>query len=56
MNPGTGWAGESLKAPPRDSLLLFQMGLHIHARLGASKNDQIGHPKNMAARPLLMLI
>jgi hypothetical protein len=56
MHPGTGRAAEGLKAPPCDSLLLFQMGLHIHARLRAPKNDQIGHPQSMAARLLLMLI
>jgi len=47
-----GGAGEGLDAPPFGSLLLFQMCLHIHARLRASKNDQIGHERSMTPRQI----
>jgi len=47
MQARAGRAGKGLEAPPFGSLLLFQMGLHVQARLGASKNDQIGHRRRM---------
>jgi hypothetical protein len=49
MEPRAGGAGEGLEAPSLEPWLLFQMRLHIHARLGASKNDQIGHRRRMTA-------
>src|SRR5262245_33404131 len=56
MDPHASRAGEGLEVPPLDSLLLLQMSLHIHARLGASKNDQIGHRRSMAGSSFSSLI
>ena len=50
MNPRARGTGESLNASPFDSLLLFQVSLHIHACMGASKNNKIGHRNGMAIR------
>ncbi|WP_271584766.1 hypothetical protein [Bradyrhizobium sp. CCBAU 45389] len=56
METRASGTGEGLEAPPFRSLLLFQMRLHIHARLGASKNDQIGHGRSMMVRRISTLI
>lgn len=47
MDARAGGTGEGLEAAPLLSLLLLEMRLHIHARLGASKNNQINHPRRM---------
>jgi hypothetical protein len=56
MKARAGGAGEGLEAPSFGSLLLFQMRLHVHARLRASKNDQIGHEHSMTLRRISTLI
>ncbi|WP_167358196.1 hypothetical protein [Bradyrhizobium stylosanthis] len=56
MEARAGGAGEGLEAPPFGSLLLFQMRLYVHARLRASKNDQIGHGRSMTPRRISTLI
>ena len=50
MQPGAGWTGKGLKASSLLSLLLLQMRLHVHARLRASKNDQLDHSRRMTVR------
>src|ERR1051325_6764912 len=47
VQPRAGGAGNGRKAPPLRSLLLLQMRLHVHARLRASKDDQLGHDRRM---------
>ena len=47
MQPCAGGTGNGLEAAAFRSLLLFQMRLHIHARLGAPENDQIHHRDSM---------
>jgi hypothetical protein len=49
MESRAGRTGKGLEAPSLEPWLLLQMRLHIHARLGASKNDQIGHRRSMTA-------
>jgi hypothetical protein len=56
MEPRAGGTGKGLEAPPFLSLLFLKMGLHIHARLRASKNDQIGHRSSMTAWRISSLI
>jgi hypothetical protein len=56
MQPRAGGTGEGGTAPPLLLLLLLEMRLHIHARLRASKNDQIGHRRRMTARRISSLI
>jgi hypothetical protein len=56
MEPRAGRAGEGLEASPLVSLPLLEMGLHVHARLRASENNQIGHRHRMAARQISSLI
>ncbi|MBB4371552.1 hypothetical protein GGD63_004350 [Bradyrhizobium sp. cir1] len=51
---GTGEGLEALSL--RSLLLLFQMRLHVHARLRASKDNQIGHYPRMTARRIFSLI
>jgi len=51
-----GGAGEGLEASPFGALLLFQVRLYVHARLRASKNDQIGHGRSMTPRRISTLI
>jgi hypothetical protein len=48
--------GEGLEAAPFGSLLLLQMRLHIHARLGASENNKIRHRRSMTGRGSSSLI
>jgi hypothetical protein len=50
MKPRAGGAGNGFEATTFRSLLLFQMRLHIHARLGAPENDQIRHQNSMPGR------
>lgn len=47
MQARAGGAGEGLEAAPFGFLLPFQMRLHIHARLGASENNEIHHRHSM---------
>ncbi|WP_441239425.1 hypothetical protein [Bradyrhizobium sp. 930_D9_N1_4] len=47
MEACAGGAGEGLEAATFGALLLFQMRLNIHARLGASKNNKIRHRHRM---------
>ncbi|MGY8638814.1 hypothetical protein RAD15_40745 [Bradyrhizobium sp. 14AA] len=54
MEPRAGGAGKGRKALSLPSLLLFQMRLHVHARQGASKNDQIGHRRSMTTRRIFI--
>ena len=54
MDPRAGRTGEGLEAPTFLSLLLLQMRLHVHARLGASKNNQLGHRRRMTARRIFL--
>jgi hypothetical protein len=56
MEPRAGGTGKGLKASSLLSLLLLKMRLHIHARLGASENNQIGHRCSMTARRISSLI
>ncbi|MCG2632684.1 hypothetical protein L6654_39470 [Bradyrhizobium sp. WYCCWR 13023] len=56
MEPCTGRATKGFKAPSLVLLSPFEMGLHIHARLRASENDQIGHQHRMTAPQILSLI
>ncbi|WP_298873762.1 hypothetical protein [uncultured Bradyrhizobium sp.] len=56
MKPCTGGAGKGFKPPTLALLPLFEMGLHIHARLRASENNQIGHRYKMTARQISSLI
>ncbi|WP_439410275.1 hypothetical protein ACNJX9_18510 [Bradyrhizobium sp. DASA03076] len=56
MEPCTGGAVEGFKAPALVLLPPFEMGLHIHARLWASENNQISHRNRMTARQILSLI
>ncbi|WP_234680606.1 hypothetical protein [Bradyrhizobium monzae] len=56
MEPRAGRAGEGLEASPLASLPLHEMGLHVHARLRALENNQIGHRHRMAARQISSLI
>jgi hypothetical protein len=51
-----GGTGKGLEAPSLEPWLLLEMRLHIHARLGASKNDQIRHRRRMTARRISSLI
>lgn len=61
MEPRAGGAGERLEAPPfrpppLKPWLLLEVRLHIHARLGASENDEIRHRRRMTARRISSLI
>ena len=56
MEPCTGRAGKGFKAPSLAPLPLFEMGLHIHARLRAPEYNQIGHRHRMTARQISSLI
>jgi hypothetical protein len=56
MQPRTGRTGEGGKALRLLSLLLLKMCLHIHARLGTSKNNQIDHRRRMTAWRISSLI
>jgi hypothetical protein len=50
-------AGQAKDSKLRPSSLLFlEMRLHIHARLRASENNQIGHRCRMTARRISSLI
>jgi hypothetical protein len=56
MEPRAGRAAEGLKASSLVSLPLLEMGLHVHARLRAAENNQIGHQHRMTARRISSLI
>ncbi|WP_271620095.1 hypothetical protein [Bradyrhizobium sp. CCBAU 51745] len=56
MEPCTGGAVKGFKAPALVLLPPFEMGLHIHARLRASENNQISHQNRMTAGQILSLI
>uniref|UniRef100_UPI001F356EAB hypothetical protein n=1 Tax=Vibrio cholerae TaxID=666 RepID=UPI001F356EAB len=56
MNPCAGGAGNGLEAWSFASLLLLQMRLYVHARLGAPEDDQIGHSGKMLLGPRPTLI
>jgi hypothetical protein len=56
MEPRAGGTGEGGIAPRLLSLLLLKMRLHIHARLRASKNDQMGHHRTMTGWRISSLI
>jgi hypothetical protein len=56
MESRAGRAGEGLETSPLVSLPLLEMGLHVHARLRAPENNQIGHRYSMTARRISSLI
>ncbi len=50
MQPRAGGTGEGCKAPSLLPQLLLKIRLYVHARLGASKNDQVRHHRRMTVR------
>lgn len=66
MKTRAGGAGEGLEAPPLEPpplkppivrpWLPLEMRLHIHARLGASENNEIRHRRRMTAQRISSLI
>jgi hypothetical protein len=50
MQTSAGGTGEGYKAPSLLFHLLLEMRLYVHARLGASKNDQLRHRGRMTLR------
>jgi hypothetical protein len=56
MEARAGGTSEGLEAPPLEPWLLLKMGLHIHARLRASENDEIRHQRRMTVRRISSLI
>jgi hypothetical protein len=48
--------GERFKISSFPDILLLEMRLHVHARLGAAEYDQIGHQRSMTARGISSLI
>jgi len=47
VEPRACGTGDGLEATTFRSVLLFQMRLHIHARLGAPENNKIHHQDSM---------
>jgi hypothetical protein len=50
MDPRAGGAAERFETSAFAFRLSFQIGLNIHARLRASKNDEIRHRHRMPGR------